>query len=93
MAGDSIVSSQGLARFETGQLYMSIAPVTSAPAKLAGLPDGISGQAVHEQLERILAPIRARKGLVLEIAAGSGYHAAVFAKATVTVGRVYLPIV
>jgi TolB-like protein/Tfp pilus assembly protein PilF len=34
---------------------MTIAPVTSAPAKLAGLPDGISEQAVLDQLERILA--------------------------------------
>ncbi len=36
---------------------------------------------IRTQLDRILAPARARKGLVLEIAAGSGYHAAVFAGA------------
>ncbi len=36
---------------------------------------------IRDQLARILAPVRTRKGLVLEIAAGSGYHAAVFAAA------------
>lgn len=40
-----------------------------------------NAEPIRQELERILAPIRARKGLVLEIAAGSGYHAAVFAKA------------
>ncbi|MBX7201042.1 MAG: DUF938 domain-containing protein [Rhodospirillaceae bacterium] len=40
-----------------------------------------NAEPIREQLERILAPARARKGLVLEIAAGSGYHAAFFAKA------------
>ena len=40
-----------------------------------------NAEPIREQLERILAPVRARKGLVLEIAAGSGYHAAFFAKA------------
>jgi TolB-like protein/Flp pilus assembly protein TadD len=34
---------------------MTIALATSASAKLAGLPEGISGQAVSEQLERVLA--------------------------------------
>lgn len=36
---------------------------------------------ISEELARLFAPLRARKGLVLEIAAGSGYHASVFAKA------------
>ncbi len=40
-----------------------------------------NAEPIREQLDRILAPVRAGKGLVLEIAAGSGYHAAVFAKA------------
>lgn len=40
-----------------------------------------NAEPIREQLARILAPVRARHGLVLEIAAGSGYHAAFFAKA------------
>lgn len=40
-----------------------------------------NAEPIREQLARILAPARKRKGLVLEIAAGSGYHAAFFAKA------------
>lgn len=40
-----------------------------------------NAEPIWEQLARILAPVRARKGLVLEIAAGSGYHAAFFARA------------
>jgi cyclopropane fatty-acyl-phospholipid synthase-like methyltransferase len=36
---------------------------------------------ITEVLSRVFAPVRARKGLVLEIASGSGYHASVFAKA------------
>jgi SAM-dependent methyltransferase len=40
-----------------------------------------NAEPIREQLERVLAPVRARRGLVLEIAAGSGYHAAQFAKA------------
>ena len=40
-----------------------------------------NAEPIRKQLERILAPARARKGVVLEIAAGSGYHAAQFAGA------------
>lgn len=40
-----------------------------------------NAEPIRTQLARILAPVRARKGLVLEIAAGSGYHAAQFAGA------------
>lgn len=36
---------------------------------------------ITEILTRLFAPLCARKGIVLEIAAGSGYHASVFAKA------------
>ena len=40
-----------------------------------------NAQPITEVLERLFAPLRARRGLVLEIAAGSGYHAGVFARA------------
>lgn len=40
-----------------------------------------NAEPIREQLERVLAPARARRGLVLEIAAGSGYHVAQFARA------------
>ena len=36
---------------------------------------------ITAELSRVFAPLRARRGLVLEIAAGSGYHASVFARA------------
>ena len=44
-------------------------------------PAARNAEPIREQLARILAPVRTAHGLVLEIAAGSGYHAATFAEA------------
>ena len=55
---------------------------SSTPASALAPPAAVrNADPITDVLARALAPVRAKHGLVLEIAAGSGYHAAHFARA------------